>query len=135
MTRLVVVIAALGFVVALSPGAAAQSATVSLTGTWTVSLEGPNGPMSIALVLKQDEKAITGTIDGPQGGAVPIKGDITDGRLSFSMNVTPPDGAGAGGEMQITWVGRLENTDAIRGSLTTPMGEIPWKAARVKEAK
>ena len=32
----------------------------------------------------------------------------------------------------ITWFGTLKDADNMTGSLSSPMGEIPWVAKRVK---
>ena len=40
---------------------------------------------------------------------------------------------GGGGSMQISFAGKLTDEDTLAGSLSGPMGDIPWSAVRVKE--
>ena len=75
-------------VVALAAGLSAQhgkTETPSLTGTWNMGLEGGH-VIPVALVLKQDGEALTGTISMPTQRAgntvdVALKGSHRQGRV------------------------------------------------------
>jgi hypothetical protein len=104
-------------------GQAAQG----LTGKWSMSLEGPQGPMTLGLVLNQQGTKVTGTLAGPQGDA-PLEGQFVDGTLTFGISVESPNGS-----MQLSFSGKLKDDGSLEGTLSGPMGEIPWKAVRVKD--
>jgi hypothetical protein len=50
----------------------------SVEGGWTVSVQ----EMSLHLVLMQKGKNITGTLENPHGGLIPITGEFARGRSS-----------------------------------------------------
>lgn len=100
---------------------------VSIDGKWTMSLEGPQGPMTIAVVFKLDGTKVTGTLTS-QMGETALEGQYVDGVLSFGITFD-----GGGGSMQISFSGKLSDENTLAGALSGPMGEIPWTAVRVKE--
>ena len=104
-----------------------DAAAVSVAGKWNMSLDGPQGPMSIALTLVVDGTRVTGTLSS-QMGDTQLEGQWVDGTLSFSISFE-----GGGGAMQIGFVGKLKDDNNLAGTLSGPMGELPWTAVRVKE--
>jgi hypothetical protein len=100
---------------------------VTIDGKWNMSLDGPQGPMSIAVLLKLDGTKVTGTLNS-QMGETPLEGQYVDGVLNFGITFD-----GGGGSMQISFAGKLTDEDTLAGSLSGPMGDIPWSAVRVKE--
>jgi len=100
---------------------------VAIDGKWNMSLDGPQGPMSIAMTLKVDGTRVTGTLIS-QMGETPLEGQYVDGVLSFGISFD-----GGGGSMQISFAGKLTDENTLAGSLSGPMGDIPWSAVRVKE--
>jgi hypothetical protein len=59
----------------LGVSSAARAADVS--GKWTAQVEGRNGTVTETLVLTESGNSLTGTFEGPRGGAV----DISDGKI------------------------------------------------------
>ena len=98
----------------------------SIAGKWSMSLDGPQGPMTIAVVFNVDGTKVTGTLSS-QMGDTPLEGQYADGNLTFGIVFD-----GGGGQMQISFAGKLKDADTLEGLLSGPMGEIPWKAVRVK---
>jgi hypothetical protein len=105
---------------------AKPSEAPGIAGKWTMTVETPQGSMSNQLELKLDGKTVTGTITSDQVGSANLKGEFADGKLTFSMSID------AGGQqLDLTFTGALKD-DKLSGSITSPMGEIPWAAVRVK---
>jgi hypothetical protein len=100
---------------------------VAIDGKWNMSLDGPQGPMSIVMTLKLDGTKVTGMLNS-QMGDTPLEGQYADGVLNFGISFD-----GGGGAMQIAFAGKLTDENTLAGSLSGPMGDIPWTAARVKE--
>jgi hypothetical protein len=100
---------------------------VAIDGKWNMSLESPQGPMSIMVTLKLDGTKVTGTLSS-QMGETPLEGQYVDGVLNFGITFD-----GGGGSMQISFAGKLTDENTLAGSLSGPMGDIPWSAVRVKE--
>ena len=122
MSRLKVCLPALlAFSIAVPAVAAAQA---SVSGLWEVTIESPQGPMSIDADLKQAGEALTGMITSPMGN-VEIKGTFKNNELAFSYSV-PLQGQ----NLDITMTGKLAG-DTIDGLVAIAgLGEVPWKAKR-----
>lgn len=128
-------IVAVVFALMLQPAFAGQDkqepkkdlSKVALDGKWNMSLESPQGPMSILLTLKVDGTKVTGTLNS-QMGETALDGQYVDGVLNFGISFD-----GGGGTMQISFAGKLTDENTMAGSLSGPMGDIPWSAVRVKE--
>jgi hypothetical protein len=104
------------------PAMAAAQANVS--GPWEVTIDSPQGAMSIDANLKQDGEALTGMITSPMGN-VELKGTFKNNELAFSYSV-PLQGQ----NLDITMTGKLAG-DTIDGLVTIAgLGEVPWKAKR-----
>src|SRR5437868_841312 len=81
-------------VLALAAGLSAQHGKTeapTLTGTWNMGLQGGH-VIPVALVLKQDGSALTGTVSMPtqkigQTVDVALKGDVADGAFALSGTV------------------------------------------------
>jgi len=106
--------------------AAPAAAAPTVAGNWNMSLDAGQGPMDIAATLKLDGKKLTGMLSS-QMGDVALEGEFADGKATFYISFD-----GGGGEMAITFVGALKDADNMTGTMSGPMGEIPWVAKRVK---
>lgn len=122
MSRLKVCLSALlALLLALPAVAAAQS---NVTGPWEVTIDSPQGAMSIDADLKQNGEVLTGNIVSPMGN-VELKGTFKNNELSFSYSV-PLQGQ----NLDITMTGKLVG-DTIDGLVAIAgLGEVPWKAKR-----
>jgi hypothetical protein len=109
------------------PAPAKDLSKVTIDGKWTLSLDGPQGPMTIAVLFKLDGTKVTGTLNS-QMGETPLEGQYVDGVLNFGITFD-----GGGGSMQIAFAGKLTDENTMAGSLSGPMGDIAWSAVRVKE--
>jgi autotransporter translocation and assembly factor TamB len=103
---------------------AAATAQANLTGPWEVTIDSPQGAMTIDADLKQEGEALTGVITSPMG-TVELKGTFKNDELSFSYTV-PLQGQ----NLDITMTGKLAG-DNIDGLVAIAgLGEVPWKAKR-----
>lgn len=111
------------------PAAAAKPAdakTMTIAGNWNISLDAGQGPMDIAAVMKLDGKKLTGTLSS-QMGDVALEGEFADGKTTFAISFD-----GGGGAMNITFTGTMKDADNMTGTMSGPMGEIPWVGKRAK---
>lgn len=69
----------------------AQEAPAKVAGTWEMSSEGRNGPMTQTLTITQDGTKIKGTLSGPRGDA-PFEGTVAGNKVSFTVNRETPNG-------------------------------------------
>jgi hypothetical protein len=67
-------------------------AAANVSGKWSLSIETPQGPMTVALVLKQEGTKVTGTLAGPQGETA-LEGQFVDGTLTFGISFESPNGS------------------------------------------
>lgn len=112
------------------PEAAAKTdpkAAAAFAGKWTMDTQSPNGALQVPLEVKVDEaNKVTGTLTGPNG-ATPIKGEVKDGTLGFSINFD------AGGQMIEIWFESTLKDDKLTGTMSLgDMGSFPFTAVRVK---
>src|SRR5262245_52134380 len=122
MPRLKVCLSALLALSLAVPAMAAAQANIS--GPWEVTIDSPQGAMSIDANLKQDGEALTGMIISPMGN-VELKGTFKNNELAFSYSV-PLQGQ----NLDITMTGKLAG-DTIDGLVAIAgLGEVPWKAKR-----
>ncbi len=127
-------------VLALTAGLSAQKkADSGLSGTWNMGLEAGH-VIPVALVLKQDSDALTGTISMPtqrvgQTVDVPLKGTVSNGAFTLSGTVE-----GAKDPTTIEIKGKLNDEGIIEGRVAMsgtsgPHGDMAYTAERLKERK
>jgi hypothetical protein len=103
---------------------AAAAAQTNVTGPWEVTIDSPQGAMTIDADLKQEGEALTGVITSPMG-TVELKGTFKNNELAFSYTV-PLQGQ----NLDITMTGKLAG-ETIDGLVAIAgLGEVPWKATR-----
>jgi hypothetical protein len=111
----------------------------NLTGTWNMGLQGGH-VIPVALVLKQQEATLTGTLAMPTQNAgqtvdVDLKGSLTSGAFTLAGRVE-----GAQEPTSIEIKGQLTDEGTIEGTLTMKGAsaharEMPYTAERLKERK
>lgn len=111
---------------AAPPAAKPADAKATVAGNWNISLDAGQGPMDIAATMKLDGKKLTGMLSS-QMGDVALDGEFADGKATFGISFD-----GGGGAMSITFVGTMKDADHMEGTMSGPMGEVPWKAVRSK---
>ena len=108
------------------PAPKPEQKAAGIDGNWNMSLEGPQGPMQIALVLKQDGTKVTGTLTS-QMGETALQGTFEENKLAFSISFD-----GGSGPMEIYFAAELKEDGTLAGTLSGPMGDMPWVAERAK---
>jgi hypothetical protein len=129
-------------VLALAGGLSAQTKkneSQGLSGTWNMGLQGGH-VIPVALVLKQDGEALTGTISMPtqkigQTVDVALSGRVANGELTLSGTVE-----GAKDPTSIEIDGKLNDEGVLEGRVMMkgaagPHGDMPYTAERLKERK
>jgi len=126
MKRMAICFAALCAFALVSATRAQTTADVpKVAGSWEMTAEGPQGPMTQTLTIEQDGSKIKGTIKG-QRGELPFEGTAEGNKLNFTAKRSTPNG-----EMVIEYSGTV-NGDSIKGTMKTPRGERPFTAKRSK---
>lgn len=60
-----------------------------VTGTWTGSIDTPNGPVPVTYVFKNDGGMLSGTTTGPDGSSIALKDlKLTGDNLSFNLTIS-----------------------------------------------
>lgn len=121
MSRLNVLAALMVCALSIAGPAAAQT---DISGPWEVTIDSPQGAMTIDADLKHSGEALTGMITSPMG-SVEIKGTFKNNELSFSYTV-PLQGQ----NLDITMTGKLAGETLDGLVAIAGLGEVPWKAKR-----
>ena len=110
----------------------------TVTGTWNMGLQGDH-VIPTALVLKQEDKKLTGTIALPTQNAgqrveVELSGEIADGAFKLAGTVE-----NAKEPTSLTITGALKDDGSLEGRLVMSGHgrdhDLPWTAERLKERK
>ncbi len=122
-------IASLSVVAALVIGAAtatAQRMLADFSGTWNVTVDGPQGPMNSQLTLKQTADTVAGQFESEIGTA-PVSGMVKDDSIKFSFGLDM-----GGQQLSIQGTGALKDKDNLAGQIEViGMGAaFPFAATR-----
>jgi hypothetical protein len=95
-----------------------------IEGTWTTTMQGPDGSMEMTFVFKMDGAKLTGSTIGPNG-ETPISNTKVNGN-EFSFDVSF-------GDMAISHSCTLVDEETIKMKVTgTPMGDVEMILKRKK---
>ena len=75
----------------LVAGGMAPFAQTDVSGTWTLMINGPQGPVDAECTFKQEGDKVTGTMSSMAGEAN-VAGTISGSSLSLAFNVVTPNG-------------------------------------------
>ena len=104
--------------------ATARATDSPVNGTWNLSVQTPQGNVSIVVTLKAESGHLSGTYSGDRGS-----GDISGGtfdRPTVQFTISMQSGGEAG-----DWVFRGTITDdAIEGTVSTNLGSFPFTGSR-----
>ena len=102
-----------------------QAARADVSGVWTFSVESAAGASTPTVTFKQDGEKLTGTYKG-QFGEAPLTGTVKGADIKFVMKISAQ-----GQEMTITYSGKIENKDSMKGTAALgELGEATWTAKR-----
>ena len=105
--------------------AAAADEPAKVSGTWEVSSQGRNGPMTQTLTIQQDGGKITGTITGPRGDAS-FEGTVTGNKVSFTVKRETDNGT-----FVIEYSAAVDG-DSMKGTAHSERFDREWTAKRTK---
>ncbi len=118
--------AALIAAASLSTPIAAQAKPAGVAGSWTLDVpESPHGPMTLALVLEQKGKDVTGTLTIPQAGDIRLRGEFADGKLSLVSD---------GGDHALKLTATLKQP-VLTGYVSSERGDMKWTAKRTASGR
>ncbi|KAA6460318.1 hypothetical protein DYQ86_14880 [Acidobacteria bacterium AB60] len=126
MKKLFAFAAGLVLALALVPAMPALAAT-DATGTWTTTVQGPNGDMTLTFHFKQDGGALTGTVESSMGGDpfTISNGKIDGDKITFDTSFNG---------MTINHTGTV-GEDEIKLSAKSEDGQMPPMDLTLKRAK
>jgi len=105
---------------------AAKEKKVDVTGTWELTVESPQGAMTITANYKQEGESLTGSHVSEMGES-PLKGTVKGVDITYTLTID------AGGQQfTITHTGKVDG-DTIKGTADLgAMGSMNWTAKRKK---
>ena len=105
---------------------AAKEKKVDVTGTWELTVESPQGAMTITANYKQEGESLTGSHVSEMGES-PLKGTVKGVDITYTLTID------AGGQqLTITHTGKVDG-DTIKGTADLgAMGSMSWTAKRKK---
>ena len=105
---------------------AAKEKKVNITGTWEMTVESPQGAMTITANYKQEGETLTGTHVSEMGEA-PLKGTVKGNEIVYTLNID------AGGQQMSIVHKATVDGDAIKGTAEIgDMGTMSFTAKRKK---
>ena len=133
MKRLRVVVAALALATAVPVLAQGQEKEkekekkIDVTGSWEVSVEGPEGTIALTATYKQDGEKLTGTQVGGPLGEEHLEGTVKGNEIAYKITVDMQ-----GQQFTLTYTGKIDG-DSITGTVDFGgMGSSSWAAKRKK---
>jgi hypothetical protein len=105
--------------------AAAADEPAKVAGTWEVSSQGRNGPMTQTLTITQDGGKITGTLTSPRGDAN-FEGTVTGNKVAFTVKRETDNGT-----FVIEYSATVDG-DAMKGTAHSERFDREWTAKRTK---
>ena len=98
-----------------------------VAGTWEMSSEGPNGPMTSTLTIQQDGATIKGTLSGRRGDA-PLEGTVTGNKVSFTVKRQTQNG-----DTMVMEYSATVDGDSMKGKVHSErFGDRDFTAKRTK---
>lgn len=94
------------------PPTGAPPRAVVVSGTWTVTVDSPQGAVPVTLQLQQEGTTISGTVTSPFGQTPVARGTLSGDQVELTVNATIQ-----GNQLVVTFSGRVEG-DRISGMVT-----------------
>jgi len=126
MKRLAVLVAVTLAAAPLFGQEPAKQKKVDVTGTWELTVESPQGAMTMTANYKQEGETLTGT-HVSEMGEVPLKGTVKGVDITYTLTIDAQ-----GQSFTITHTGKVDG-DTITGTADLGgMGTMNWTAKRKK---
>jgi len=125
MKRLVLLV--LGVALAVAPIVAQDAAKpkpVDITGSWEMTVESPQGPMTIVAHFKQDGETLTGTHVSEMGES-PLKGTVKGANVEYTLTLDM-----GGQQMSIVHKAKVDGNTMTGSAEIEGMGTITFTAKK-----
>ena len=107
---------------------AAQPGSFTFAGRWKMSIAFTDGAHPAGLEIRVDHQQVTGKfVAAFAGGEVPIEGELSAGKLTFSASTTGGPHPG----LQLDFSASAKDNDTLTGQLSAPFGDFSWTAERI----
>jgi autotransporter translocation and assembly factor TamB len=127
MSRIAVLLAVVVLVAAPVPAQdVAKEKKVDVTGTWEMTVESPQGAMTVTANYKQDGETLTGTHVSEMGEA-PLKGTVKGTDINYTLTIDMQ-----GQQFTIVHTGKIDGNTITGTADIGGMGTINWTAKRKK---
>src|SRR5215204_532363 len=84
-----------------------------VTGTWQIKGDVMGAPLTSVCTLKQEGTALTGSCSNDGGAAADVKGEVKDGKVTFSHG-----GDYEGQALTVVYSGTLVSPTELKGTIT-----------------
>jgi autotransporter translocation and assembly factor TamB len=123
-----VVMLMLAVVLVAAPCAAqdAQKAKVDITGAWTMTVDSPQGQMTITANFKQEGETLTGNHVSEMGEAT-LKGTVKGNDVNYTLTLDM-----GGQQMSIVHKAKVDGDTMTGTAELGEMGTMNWTAKRKK---
>ncbi len=117
----------LALILAVFAATTAAILFADFSGTWNVTVQGPQGAMASKLTLAQKGDSVSGMFESEVGTA-PLAGVVKGDSVRFNFSID------AGGQMlALVALAALTDKDNLSGKIVAEgMGEFPFSGARAK---
>ncbi|MGH8246293.1 MAG: hypothetical protein ACREUU_07660, partial [Gammaproteobacteria bacterium] len=101
--------------------------SASLSGSWALKVNSPEGPVDATLDLTQSGRALTGKLRTHIGDADLREGNIAGNSLSFKVTMNSPDG----GSLVASFTATVQG-NSMTGSVDAgPRGKMDFSGSRI----
>jgi hypothetical protein len=123
----VVIVAALVVAVpAFAQDKPKETPKIDVTGTWDMSVETPQGTMTLTSTFKQEGEKLTGT-QSSQMGEMALEGTVKGADIAFAIVIDMQ-----GQQVTISYVGKIDG-ESMTGTIEFGgMGSAAWTAKKKK---
>ena len=127
ITYSLVIAFACGMLLILAGNSLAAADAANVAGSWELSSQGQNGPMTSTLTIQQDGGTIKGTLKGRRGDA-PLEGTVTGNNVSFTVKRQNQNGK----TMVMEYTATVDG-DSLKGKVHSErFGDRDFTAKRTK---
>jgi len=127
ITYSLVIAFACGMLLILAANNLAAADAANVAGSWELSSQGQNGPMTSTLTIQQDGGTIKGTLKGRRGDA-PLEGTVTGNNVSFTVKRQDQNGK----TMVMEYTATVDG-DSLKGKVHSErFGDRDFTAKRTK---
>ncbi len=112
------------------PPTGAPSPPPDVSGTWSVTVDSPQGAVPVTLQLRQEGTTLSGTVTSPFGQTPIARGTLAGDQMELTVNATIQ-----GNQVVVTFSGRVEG-DRISGLVTVEgQGSFTFSGTRSPRAE